>query len=183
MGSKKDNINQESSTPVKVTAIKLYQIIHEEKNRAFIFEDYECVRQAFKERAPSEIYECVFDGKIDVQSPEDVFRIFNCANPTDYKGRSMSVSDIVVFEYSNGKKTVYFCARFGFKIIGYWKDGHFVLQWQKHEAQRRKRNERIFCETEVSVQVAGFGIYGAPVYFNSYRGILPGRRYDPGDLR
>ena len=39
MGSKKDNINQESSTPVKVTAIKLYQVIHEEKNRAFIFED------------------------------------------------------------------------------------------------------------------------------------------------
>ena len=122
MGSKKDNINQESSTPVKVTAIKLYQIIHEEKNRAFIFEDYECVRQAFKERSPSEIYECVFDGLLEVRNPEEVFQVFNFAHPDGYKGRSMSVSDIVVFEYSNGKKTAYFCARFGFKIIAYWKD-------------------------------------------------------------
>ena len=122
MGSKKDNINQESSTPVKVTAIKLYQIIHEEKNRAFIFEDYECVRQAFKERSPSEIYECVFDGLLEVRNPEEVFQVFNYAHPDGYKGRSMSVSDIVVFEYNNEKKTAYFCSRFGFKIIAYWKD-------------------------------------------------------------
>ena len=97
MGSKKDNINQESSTPVKVTAIKLYQIIHEEKNRAFIFEDYECVRQVFKERSPSEIYECVFDGLLEVRNPEEVFQVFNYAHPDGYKGRSMSVSDIFVF--------------------------------------------------------------------------------------
>ena len=122
METEKDNVMQTNSAPVVVTAIKLYQIIHEEKNRAFIFEDYECVRQAFKERSTSEIYECVFDGLLEVRNPEEVFQVFNFAHPDGYKGRSMSVSDIVVFEYSNGKKTAYFCARFGFKIIAYWKD-------------------------------------------------------------
>ena len=122
METEKDNVMQTNSAPVVVTAIKLYQIIHDERNRAFIFEDYECVRNAFKERSPSEIYECVFDGLLEVRNPEEVFQVFNFAHPDGYKGRSMSVSDIVVFEYSNGKKTAYFCARFGFKIIAYWKD-------------------------------------------------------------
>ena len=125
MEAQKENVGQTNSPQVVLTAIKVYQIIHEERNRRFIFEDYECVRKEFKERAPSEIYECVFDGLLSIQTPEEVFRVFNCAHPIGYKGRSMSVSDIVVFEYSNGKKTVYFCARFGFKIIGYWKDGRW----------------------------------------------------------
>ena len=139
--NEKDSVQEQPNNPIAITAVKLYQIIHEQKNRGFIFEEYEIVRRAFKERAPSEIYECVFDGKIDVQSPEDVFRIFNCANPTDYKGRSMSVSDIVVFEYSNGKKTVYFCARFGFKIIGYWKDGHWEEMLHYKLLDKKIKNE------------------------------------------
>ena len=139
--NEKDSVQEQPSNPIAITAVKLYQIIHEQKNRNFIFEEYEIVRRAFKERAPSEIYECVFDGKIDVQSLEDVFRIFNCAHPTGYKGRSMSVSDIVVFEYSNGKKTVYFCAWFGFKIIGYWKDGHWEEMLHYKLLDKKIKNE------------------------------------------
>lgn len=64
-----------------------------------------------------------FYGKtVVVRNPEEVFQVFNYAHPDGYKGRSMSVSDIVVFEYSNGKKAAYFCSRFGFKIVAYWKD-------------------------------------------------------------
>ena len=36
-------------------SVKLYQIIPEEANRDILFEEYEVVRAAFKERSPSEI--------------------------------------------------------------------------------------------------------------------------------
>ena len=108
-------------------SVKLYQIIPEEANRDILFEEYEVVRAAFKERSPSEIYQNVCDGQLDVKSPEEIFYIFNCNHPSGYTGRSMSVSDIVVFEYSTGAKTVFFCARFGFKIIAAWHNG----QWEE----------------------------------------------------
>lgn len=108
-------------------SVKLYQIIPEEANKGILFEEYEVVRAAFKERSLSEIYQNVFDGQLDVKEIEDVFYIFNCNQPTGYAGRSMSVSDIVVFEYCDGRKTAFFCARFGFKIIATWRNG----QWEE----------------------------------------------------
>ncbi len=120
-------MDNENASSVSIISVKLYQIVHNETNRGIIFEEYEVVRRAFKERSPSEIYKNVFDGRLDVKEIEDVFYVFNCNQPTGYAGRSMSVSDIVVFEYSDGRKTAFFCARFGFKIIATWRNG----QWEE----------------------------------------------------
>ncbi len=120
-------MDNENASSVSIISVKLYQIVHNETNRGIIFEEYEVVRRAFKERSPSEIYKNVFDGQLDVKEIEDVFYIFNCNQPTGYTGSSMSVSDIVVFEYSDGRKTAFFCARFGFKIIATWHNG----QWEE----------------------------------------------------
>ena len=119
------NKQNTNACPTSVVSVKLYQIIHEKSNRGILFEEYEVVRAALKERSPSKIYQNVFDGQLDVKKPEDVFSIFNYNHPTGYTGRSLSVSDIVVFEYSNGSKTAFFCARFGFKIIAAWHNGRW----------------------------------------------------------
>ena len=43
----------------------------------------------------SRIYDRVFEGEVDCNSLEDVYRKFNIEHPAGYKGRSLSVSDVV----------------------------------------------------------------------------------------
>lgn len=64
------------------------------------------------------IYDKVFAGDIDCQSLEDIYRKFNLDHPEDYKGRSLSVSDVVEVK-AGGKVTpgFYFCDSFGFEQI------------------------------------------------------------------
>ena len=43
----------------------------------------------------SEIYDKVFEGEVNCENLEDVYRKFNIDHPDGYKGRSLSVSDVV----------------------------------------------------------------------------------------
>ena len=40
-------------------------------------------------------YDRVYDGKMDCISLENIYQKFNVDHPADYKGRSLSVSDVV----------------------------------------------------------------------------------------
>ena len=54
-------------------------------------------------RMPAESYEAVYHGELDIQTIEDAFYIFNMEHPEGYKGRSMSVSDVVeIFDPEKG---------------------------------------------------------------------------------
>jgi hypothetical protein len=54
-------------------------------------------------------YKVVFNGTMDVDDAEDVYRRLQGTKPNGYKGHSLSVSDIV---YMDGKYM--FCDSFGF---------------------------------------------------------------------
>lgn len=67
----------------------------------------------------NEIYTCPMKGG---ESLEDVFARFNVDRPADFKGHSLSVSDVVSIR-ENGKDTAYFIDCFGFKEIpDFFKD-------------------------------------------------------------
>ena len=58
-------------------------------------------------------YEVAYEGEIEVTSSinntlEELFEIFNIRHPEDYKGRSLSVSDIVEIDGNN-----YYCDSIG----------------------------------------------------------------------
>lgn len=61
----------------------------------------------------NEIYTCPMK---EGESLEDVFARFNVDRPADFKGHSLSVSDVVSIR-ENGKDTAYFIDCFGFKEI------------------------------------------------------------------
>ena len=66
----------------------------------------------------NEIYEQVFDGEIDGKSPEDVFAKFNWDHPEGYRGRSLSVSDVVeIIDSAEVEPGFYFCDSIGFKKV------------------------------------------------------------------
>lgn len=91
--------------------IKLYQIAPEKDGKNLMFMGYEFAVLHGGINADS--YELVFDGDLPVQTAEDVFRIFNLEHPNGYRGRSMSVSDIVWMAGIG----YWFCDSVGFRQI------------------------------------------------------------------
>lgn len=68
----------------------------------------------------SSIYDEVFYGEIDAADLEVVFVTFGQNRPEGFKGRSMSVSDVVEIIYSDGENPgFYFCDSIGFTQIDF----------------------------------------------------------------
>lgn len=87
----------------------IYQL-NEKAPRMFSFNEYEKIQSSIS------IAELPYDKVYDAELTEDIFRIFNIDHPDDFKGHSLSVSDIVVLEQS-GKKTAYYVEPIGFRDI------------------------------------------------------------------
>jgi hypothetical protein len=58
------------------------------------------------------LYDEVYDGEVNCKDLEDVFHLLNMNHPADYKGHSLSVSDVI--RTSEG---YFFCDSVGFKQI------------------------------------------------------------------
>lgn len=91
--------------------IKLYQIAPEKDDKNLMFMSYKFTVLHGGINAGN--YELVFDGDLPAQTAEDVFRIFNLEHPSGYRGRSMSVSDIIWIEGLG----YWFCDSVGFRRI------------------------------------------------------------------
>lgn len=66
----------------------------------------------------SRIYDMVYQGSVEAGDLEDVYRIFNTECPQDFKGHSLSVSDVVeVVEGPGTAPGFYFCDCIGFQRV------------------------------------------------------------------
>ena len=99
--------------------IKIYQINMERDDEGCAFMGIDFLNRKLGLNHPdSGIYEQVFDGEIDGKSPEDVFAKFNWDNPENYRGRSLSVSDVVeIIDGAEVEPGFYFCDSIGFKKV------------------------------------------------------------------
>lgn len=101
--------------------IRIYQVNlgRDEKRVAFQgLEDEDGQREI-----NSATYDCVFSGEVDCNGLEEVFQKFNIDHPDGYKGRSLSVSDVVeVIEATDIEPGFYFCDSIGFKEVEFDPD-------------------------------------------------------------
>lgn len=66
----------------------------------------------------SGIYDMVYQGSVEAGDLEDVYRIFNTECPWDFKGHSLSVSDVVEVVGGQGEAPgFYFCDCIGFQRV------------------------------------------------------------------
>lgn len=100
----------------------VYQIVPELDQKGILFRDLDHVKEAGDGRIPSEIYECIYSGELPVTNPEQVFVKCNCEHPEGYRGHSMSVSDVVEFQYETGEKKFFFCDSCGFPVVAFDAD-------------------------------------------------------------
>ena len=113
--------------------IRIYQINMERDIMRVAFASYDQLEEMTGNPVTidSSIYDLVYEGEVDCQDLEDVFQVFNLHHPSDYRGRSLSVSDIVeVIEVktdadndcSHGHPVeagFYYCNSFGFKKVSF----------------------------------------------------------------
>lgn len=78
------------------------------------------------------IYECVYSGVLNKGvSLEDIFYRFNCDIPDDFKGHSLSVSDVIVIQPAKGKATAYYCDSFSFVELKQFLSENYKLDKSK----------------------------------------------------
>ena len=107
---------------VEQATFSIYQIPHKEETRSYTFESLDRLHAAGLEVSHVN-YELVYTAPISPgDNLEALFTRFNIDHPKDYKGRSMSVSDVVVL-HQNGQDTAYYCDSVGFEEVPqFWKD-------------------------------------------------------------
>ena len=102
-----------------MTEFSIYQINTDRDNNRVCFLGLDTLErfQHSKEVDPV-LYDRVYDGKLDCNSLETIYEKFNINHPADYKGRSLSVSDVVEIRESDTLNPgFYFVDSIGFKSI------------------------------------------------------------------
>lgn len=99
--------------------IRLYQINldRDTENLCYMGQDFLARHSDTPTVIDASIYDLVYQGDLDVATPEDVFRLFNDGAPEGHIVRSMSVSDVVVMETPDGEEKAYFCDSVGFADV------------------------------------------------------------------
>ena len=106
-----------------MTEFSIYQINTERDDNRICFLGLDTLErfQHSKEVDPV-LYDRVYDGKLDCNSLETIYERFNIDHPADYKGRSLSVSDVVEIRESDTLNPgFYFVDSIGFKSISFDK--------------------------------------------------------------
>ena len=85
-----------------MTEFSIYQINTDRDDNRICFLGLDTLErfQHSKEVDPV-LYDRVYDGKLDCNSLETIYEKFNIDHPADYKGRSLSVSDVVEIRESD----------------------------------------------------------------------------------
>ena len=94
----------------------IYQIKGEEETRDLRFEPYDRLT-ATGHRVDPKNYALVYSAELTPgTSLEDIYTRFNINHPKDFKGHSLSVSDVVVL-HQNGRDTAHYVDSFGYKDV------------------------------------------------------------------
>lgn len=99
--------------------IKIYQINMDRDENRVKFSRFEMLQMLQgSNKVNTEIYDLVYKAEVSCKNLEDIYRMFNLEHPEDFRGHSLSVSDVV--EIGEGEavaKGFYFCDSFGYQKV------------------------------------------------------------------
>ena len=106
-----------------MTEFSIYQINTDRDNNRVCFLGLDSLERFQHSKAVDPaLYDRVYDGKLDCSCLETIYEKFNIDHPADYKGRSLSVSDVVEIRESDTLNPgFYFVDSIGFKSISFDK--------------------------------------------------------------
>ena len=94
--------------------LTIYQLISREANRHRLFESFESLHRQ-GEKPEFKNYSRVYSTEIDsITTLDEIYARFNLNRPPDFKGHSLSVSDIIVLNLKARETEAYYVNDFGF---------------------------------------------------------------------
>ena len=97
-------------------SFSIYQLRNEDSTRDYRFEPYDRLQAAGLTVDKANYTEVYAAPLIAGTTLEDIYRTFNVDHPADFKGHSLSVSDVVVL-HQNGQDTAHYCDSVGFQQV------------------------------------------------------------------
>lgn len=102
--------------PVQENTFTIYQLKDSPETRDYRFVSMKQLKRQDLEVKP-ENYDQVYSGKLSsTDTLDSIYERFNLQHPDDFRGHSLSVSDVVVL-HENGKDTAHYVDSFGFTEI------------------------------------------------------------------
>ena len=157
----------EQAQAVPRDTFSIYQLKPGDATRDYRFEPLDAIRNNGLSVKP-ENYELVYTAPLTEQdSLESIYTRFNIDHPADFKGHSLSVSDIVVL-HQDGKDTAHYCDRFGFSQVPEFLQPERAAEVTIPTPDQMATQERIstprgsFCVTAMSreqMEAAGYGFH------------------------
>ena len=141
----------------------IYQLKQGDETRDFRFEPYDRL-QAAGNVVDKANYELVYSAELTPgTSLEDIYTRFNIDHPKDFKGHSLSVSDVVVL-HQNGQDTAHYVDSFGYKDVPeFFKTQEKALILDDLETGETIKTPRgTFYVTAMSreqMEAAGYGLH------------------------
>ena len=157
----------EQAQAIPRDTFSIYQLKSGNETLDYRFEPLDAIRNNGLSVKP-ENYELVYTAPLTEQdSLESIYTRFNIDHPADFKGHSLSVSDIVVL-HQDGKDTAHYCDRFGFSQVPEFLQPDRAAEVTIPTPDQMATQERIstprgsFCVTAMSraqMEAAGYGIH------------------------
>lgn len=157
----------EQAQTVPRDTFSIYQLKSGNETLDYRFEPLDAIRNNSLSVKP-ENYEQVYTAPLtEKDSLESIYTRFNINRPADFKGHSLSVSDIVVL-HQDGKDTAHYCDRFGFSQVPEFLQPERAAEVTIPTPDQMATQERIntprgsFCVTNMTreqMEVAGYGVH------------------------
>mgnify|MGYP002726228086 FL=1 len=157
----------EQAQTVPRDTFSIYQLKSGNETLDYRFEPLDAIRNNGLSVKP-ENYEQVYTAPLtEKDSLESIYTRFNIDRPADFKGHSLSVSDIVVL-HQDGKDTAHYCDRFGFSQVPEFLQPERAAEVTIPTPDQMATQERIstprgsFCVTDMSraqMEAAGYGVH------------------------
>ena len=157
----------EQAQAVPRDTFSIYQLKSGNETLDYRFEPLDAIRNNGLSVKP-ENYELVYTAPLTEQdSLESIYTRFNINHPADFKGHSLSVSDIVVL-HQDGENTAHYCDRFGFSQVPEFLQPERAAEVTIPTPDQMATQERIntprgsFCVTNMTreqMEVAGYGVH------------------------
>ena len=140
----------------------IYQLKHGDETRDLRFEPYDRL-QVTGNVVDKANYELIYSAELTPgTSLEDIYTRFNIDHPKDFKGHSLSVSDVVVL-HQNGQDTAHYVDSFGYKNVPEFLQEQKQLTPDELETGETIKTPRgTFYVTDMSreqMEAAGYGFH------------------------
>ena len=157
----------EQAQTVPRDTFSIYQLKSGNETLDYRFEPLDAIRNNGLSVKP-ENYEQVYTAPLTEQdSLESIYTRFNINHPADFKGHSLSVSDIVVL-HQDGENTAHYCDRFGFSQVPEFLQPERAAEVTIPTPDQMATQTRIstprgsFCVTNMTreqMEAAGYGVH------------------------